>query len=175
MVTAREANRAAQQELYGEPLADVFGRLMHAFELTQGALASTLGISAPMLSQLNSANRVKIGNPAVVLRLQALQDLAYAVSVGTVEAHEVAQSLTDIRSITGAWTRADAVESSPGDEEIADALRSLLHTVASDQELQEAQSLLRDQHPGLADLVLAYGLSPREAAVEHIRAHKLLR
>ena len=85
VVDPTEANRAAQHELYGEPLADVFHRLMACFGATQGTLAQTLGISAPMLSQLMSANRVKIGNPAVVLRLQALQDLAHNVDRGLVD------------------------------------------------------------------------------------------
>ena len=64
-----EANLAQQRMLYGEPLADTTARVMTALGLTQAKLAQVLQISAPMLSQLISAHRVKIGNPAVVLSL----------------------------------------------------------------------------------------------------------
>ncbi|MEP6649017.1 MAG: hypothetical protein ABJA74_03775, partial [Lapillicoccus sp.] len=72
--------REQQRSLYGEPLGDLLTRLMRAFDLTQGRLAETIGLSAPMLSQLMSAQRVKIGNPAVVQRVQALIRLADEVS-----------------------------------------------------------------------------------------------
>ena len=64
--------REQQRSLYGEPLGDLFTRVMRALDLTQGRLAETVGLSAPMLSQLMSAQRVKIGNPAVVHRIQTL-------------------------------------------------------------------------------------------------------
>jgi hypothetical protein len=67
--------REQQRMLYGEPLGDLVTRLIAGLGLTQGRLAETLGISAPMLSQLVSAQRVKIGNPAVVHRLSALMAL----------------------------------------------------------------------------------------------------
>ena len=73
---AEAANRRTQRELYGEPIADIVGRITSALGLTQGRLAEVLGLSAPMLSQLISARRVKIGNPAVLGRLQSLTDLA---------------------------------------------------------------------------------------------------
>lgn len=69
-------NHERQRVLYGEPLADAAARIMTALGLTQGRLADALQLSAPMLSQLISAQRVKIGNPAVVHRLQALLQLA---------------------------------------------------------------------------------------------------
>ncbi|MBB1514330.1 hypothetical protein H5399_17245 [Tessaracoccus sp. MC1627] len=73
---AEAVNRQTQRELYGEPIADIVGRITSALGLTQGRLAEVLGLSAPMLSQLISARRVKIGNPAVLGRLQSLADLA---------------------------------------------------------------------------------------------------
>ena len=59
-------NVEQQRALYGEPLADTAARVMGALGLTQARLAQVLQISAPMMSQLISAQRVKIGNPAVV-------------------------------------------------------------------------------------------------------------
>lgn len=173
MVHPVEANRVAQQQLYGEPLADVFGRLMGAFGYTQGALAATLGISAPMLSQLMSANRVKIGNPAVVLRLQALQDLAHRVGAGEVEPEEVEEALTAIRTVSGQWTRSEALAATqPSDDDVVATLRQLLRAVASGQELRAAVDLLSTDHPGLAQLLEAYGLGSGTAAREHLRAHR---
>lgn len=68
--------REQQRSLYGEPLGDLLTRIMKALDLTQGRLAEIVGLSAPMLSQLMSAQRVKIGNPAVLQRIQTLIGLA---------------------------------------------------------------------------------------------------
>ena len=76
MSTPEDVNRQTQRELYGEPVADIVGRIMSSLGLTQVRLAEVLGLSAPMLSQLIGARRVKIGNPAVLGRLQSLSDLA---------------------------------------------------------------------------------------------------
>jgi len=65
-----------QRALYGAPLAELGATVRGSLGLTQGRLAEALGLSAPMLSQLMSGQRVKIGNPAVVHRLQRLLDLA---------------------------------------------------------------------------------------------------
>lgn len=173
MVQQVEVNRAAQEQLYGEPLADLFRRLMATFDCTQGALATTLGISAPMLSQLMSANRVKIGNPAVVLRLQALQDLAQRVTAGEVQQDDVEEALTAIRSVSGQWTRSEAIPATaPSDDDVATTLRQLLRAVASGQELRTAADLLRTEHPALAQLLEDYGLGSPAAAREHLRSHR---
>lgn len=82
------ANRQTQRELYGEPIADIVGRITSALGLTQGRLAEVLGLSAPMLSQLVSARRVKIGNPAVLGRLQSLTDLAAVAPTLTADEKE---------------------------------------------------------------------------------------
>jgi len=71
-----EDAREQQRTLYGAPLAEIGATVMSSLHLTQGRLAEVLGLSAPMLSQLLSGQRVKIGNPAVVHRLQLLLDLA---------------------------------------------------------------------------------------------------
>ena len=76
MSAPEDVNRQTQRELYGEPVADIVGRIMSSLGLTQVRLAEVLGLSSPMLSQLIGARRVKIGNPAVLGRLQSLSDLA---------------------------------------------------------------------------------------------------
>lgn len=71
-----EANRRTQTELYGAPVAELVSTVRGATGLTQTAVAKVLGLSAPMLSQLVSGQRIKISNPAAVARLEALLDLA---------------------------------------------------------------------------------------------------
>lgn len=73
---AIEENLARQRQLYGEPLADIAGRIRGDLGLTQAGLAQVLGLSAPMMSQLLSGQRAKIGNPAVLGRLQALVEMS---------------------------------------------------------------------------------------------------
>lgn len=71
--TARiAANRERQRELYGAPLGDRVRALTSTLGITQARLARVLGLSPAMLSQLVSARRVKIGDPAVLARLVLL-------------------------------------------------------------------------------------------------------
>src|SRR6478609_5534839 len=90
-----------QRNWYGEPLGDLFRRLIGDLGLNQARLAGVLGLSAPMLSQLMSGQRAKIGNPAVVQRLQALQDLAGHVADGSVTSSEATSRMEDIRQSSG--------------------------------------------------------------------------
>ncbi|WP_350274171.1 DNA-binding protein [Kribbella sp. HUAS MG21] len=98
-------NLQQQVELYGEPLGDVVRRITGALGLTQGGLAQVIGLSAPMLSQLVSAQRVKIGNPAVVARLRSVSELADLAVAGGIEPEHIPQELDGIRAATGAYTR----------------------------------------------------------------------
>src|SRR3954449_8617367 len=68
-----QRNLALQREWYGEPLGDRVRRLVVAFDISQAFLADVLGISAPMLSQVMSGRRAKIGNPSVLARLIMLE------------------------------------------------------------------------------------------------------
>ncbi|MDX3006466.1 DNA-binding protein [Kribbella solani] len=99
-------NIQQQIELYGEPLGDTVRRVLGPLGLTQGGLAQVIGMSAPMLSQLVSAQRVKIGNPAVVSRLRAATELADLAIASEVSEIDVAFSLDRIRETTGGLTTA---------------------------------------------------------------------
>jgi transcriptional regulator with XRE-family HTH domain len=98
-------NLQQQTELYGEPLGELVRRVAGPLGLTQGALAQVIGLSAPMLSQLMSAQRVKIGNPAVVSRLQTLDELAHLAVIGEIDPVDIPAELDRIRGATGAFTR----------------------------------------------------------------------
>ena len=93
--------RELQRSWYGEPLGALFRRLIDDLGLNQARLAAVLGLSAPMLSQLMSGQRAKIGNPAVVQRVQALQELAGQVADGSVSAAEATDRMEEIRRPQG--------------------------------------------------------------------------
>lgn len=167
-----ERNRAAQEEVYGEPLGEVFRRLIQAFRITQAQLAGILGMSPPMLSQLITAQRVKIGNPAVLQRTSALEDLAEQVRSGSVPPAEVARRLEEIKGSTGHRTRTDSQAVGSTDEAVVSAVRGLLRAVASGQDLRGAVDLLQVGHPGLAEVLMVYGLGPEQPAREHFERHR---
>lgn len=176
----RDRNRAEQVQLYGEPLSDVFARLTSGLGLTQAGLARTIGMSPPMLSQLGSAHRIKIGNPAVLRRLEALQQLLDDVHAGRVRMADVAEQVAAVRESSQSWTttRVDLPAAPPSREDRdateAATVRQLLRAVASGSELRQAADLLAGAHPGLADLLRTYGLGTAEEATAHLRRHREL-
>ena len=93
--------RELQRNWYGEPLGALFRRLIDDLGLNQARLAAVLGLSAPMLSQLMSGQRAKIGNPAVVQRVQLLQELAGQVADGSVSAAEATDRMDEIKKSQG--------------------------------------------------------------------------
>jgi transcriptional regulator with XRE-family HTH domain len=98
-------NRRRQRELYGCPLGDRVRTLTGTLGITQARLARALGISPPMLSQLASARRVKIGDPAVLARLQLL-DRRCGASVPR-EPAAVEALLDEVARARLQWTAAD--------------------------------------------------------------------
>ncbi len=142
------ANLQLQRELYGAPLADLAGRVRSALGLTQGRLADTLGLSAPMLSQLVSGQRVKIGNPAVVSRLEALLALADEAPTLTITEQETRLAAVKSQALTLGSTRTTSPRA--GSDRGDDALRAIRATAPPDA-LQRAADRLSDL-PELADL-----------------------
>jgi transcriptional regulator with XRE-family HTH domain len=72
-------NQERQRELYGAPLGERVRRLTGALGISQARLARTLGMSPAMLSQLVSARRVKIGDPAVLARMLMLDQRCHGL------------------------------------------------------------------------------------------------
>ncbi|SOC52153.1 helix-turn-helix domain-containing protein [Ornithinimicrobium cerasi] len=177
-------NVAEQIDLYGEPLADLFARLTSELGLSQAGLARTVGMSPPMLSQLGSGHRIKIGNPSVLRRLEALLQLHDEVTAGRVATDDLETLLAQVRDSTQPWTTtrhdlrpaADAPGTDDADPDLAGAetVRSLLRAVASGSDLRDAAERLAPHHPALADLLRTYGLGSVEDSVEHLRNHREL-
>lgn len=163
-----EANREAQRELYGEPLGETFRRMLATFGLTQAQLASVLGLSAPMLSQLMAGHRVKIGNPAVLERVRGLEQLTSLELPSQMSADEIAERLKVVSAATGHLTRATTqVVPLPGDP--VEAVRGLLREVASGRELRRAAALLQAELPEIAEFLAIYGTGSAEQARAHYR------
>ncbi|QBF45316.1 helix-turn-helix domain-containing protein [Janibacter limosus] len=141
-----DSNLSRQRELYGASLRELADRVMTALGLTQGRLAEALGLSAPMLSQLLSGRRVKIGNPAVVQRLQEL--LATAEAAPGLTPDEIAARIAAAREVQGTFT----TSRQPGEGDHVTAM-AVLRRTASVDDLVDASRLIRDRHPRLAALL----------------------
>src|ERR671917_2457873 len=90
-------NIALQREWYGEPLGDRVRRLVVAFDVSQAQLAEVLGLSPPMLSQLMSGRRGKIGNPAVLARMVMLERRVLTPSVASGDPAGIRRALEQVR------------------------------------------------------------------------------
>ncbi len=152
-----ERNRSEQSRLYGASLGEVFGRIQARLGLTQARLAQVLGLSAPMLSQLMSAQRVKIGNPAVVARVSMLSNLADQVERGEVAADALDSQLDDVARASGVITRTTEQSVRAGAGDGARAVRDLLRAQVPPAELAAAVRALRDGHPAVAAFLQRYG------------------
>ena len=141
-----ERNLAQQVEVYGESAAALVGRIRDRLGLTQRRIASVLGLSPAMLSQLVTGQRIKIGNPAVVGRLTALIELADGDTVPS--GSDLERRLEQIQAETRKLSTVSATR--PGD---AEPLPAQLRRVATRDELRSASRLLATDHAVLAELL----------------------
>ncbi|TCP50144.1 hypothetical protein EV191_108233 [Tamaricihabitans halophyticus] len=150
-----QRNLALQREWYGEPLGDRVRRLVVAFDVSQANLAEVLGISAPMLSQVMSGRRAKIGNPAVLARMIMLERKVLTPEVVSGEREALHGVLEEVRQSRPTVGRDSVpVGSSPDD---AVVLTVLKEAIEEDGDLDKAARLLDDDFPALADLVRRAG------------------
>jgi transcriptional regulator with XRE-family HTH domain len=151
-----QRNITLQREWYGEPLGDRVRRLVVAFDVSQAFLAEVLGISAPMLSQVMSGRRAKIGNPVVLARMIMLERkiLIPAVAAGRRDAMQAA--LEDVRDSRPTVGRDNIPVAAVADDH---AVLSALREVAEDEDLSEAAKRLDDDFPAIADLLRRAGLA----------------
>ncbi|CAG7651677.1 DNA-binding protein [Actinacidiphila bryophytorum] len=164
-----EEARELQRGWYGEPLGELFQRLIGDLGLNQARLAAVLGLSAPMLSQLKSGQRAKIGNPAVVQRLQALQELALQVAEGDTGALEAAARMEEIRESAGSSVLSTTTHSSAA---VVRGIQEVLRSVAPAAEIEQAARSLAPDHPHLAEFLRVYGTARTSEAVAHYEAHR---
>ncbi|BDH08833.1 MULTISPECIES: transcriptional regulator [Streptomyces] len=169
--------RELQRSWYGEPLGALFRRLIDDLGLNQARLAAVLGLSAPMLSQLMSGQRAKIGNPAVVQRVQALQDLAGQVADGSVSAGEATDRMEEIKKTAGGSVLNNTAQqtSSTGATTVRRVVReiqSLLRSVSDAGDIIDAANTLAPAHPELAEFLRVYGAGRTADAVAHYEAHQ---
>ncbi|MFI6941540.1 helix-turn-helix domain-containing protein [Streptomyces sp. NPDC050418] len=170
--------RELQRSWYGEPLGALFRRLIDDLGLNQARLAAVLGLSAPMLSQLMSGQRAKIGNPAVVQRVQLLQDLSGQVADGSVSASEAAERMEEIKKNQGGAVLTTTTQArgagvgAPTVKRVVREIQSLLRSVASAGEIIEAADTLAPTHPELAEFLKVYGAGRTADAVTHYESHQ---
>lgn len=143
-----------QRQWYGEPLGDRLRRLVVAFDVSQAFLADVLGISAPMLSQVMSGRRAKIGNPAVLARLIMLERKVLTPGVAAGHPEAIDEAMRDVRESNPTVSR-DNVPVHPGVDE--PTLLAALRDVAENENLVEAADQLEEGFPAIADLLRRAG------------------
>jgi len=145
-----QRNLALQREWYGEPLGDRVRRLVVAFDVSQAQLAEVLGISAPMLSQVMSGRRAKIGNPAVLARMVMLERRVLTPEVASGDKEALKRALEEVRNSRPKVGR-DTLPVDDGSGEMMALALIRRHTRGED--LQEAAELLAEKFPRLAGLL----------------------
>lgn len=145
-------NVAQQREWYGEPLGDRVRRLVIAFDVPQGHLADVLGISRPMLSQLMSGRRAKIGNPVVLARMMMLERRVLTPDVASGDPAAIRRALDEVRESRPTVGPDTIVVEAPVEPPADDALLALRQAARPD-ELAQAADTLRGRFPELAGLL----------------------
>lgn len=151
-----QKNIELQRQWYGEPLGDRVRRLVVAFDVSQAYLADVLGISAPMLSQVMSGRRAKIGNPAVLARLIMLERTILTPGVAAGDAEAIKAAMETVR-VSNPTVGRDNLPVHAGIAE--QALLAAVRDVAEDEDLVEAASRLDEDFPAIADLLRRAGKS----------------
>lgn len=150
-----QRNIALQREWYGEPLGDRVRRLVVAFDVSQAYLAEVLGISAPMLSQVMSGRRAKIGNPVVLARMIMLERKCLIPEVAAGRKEALLAALEDVKDARPTVGRDNIPVAAVADDGHALAA---LREVAEDEDLNEAAKRLDDDFPAIADLLRRAGM-----------------
>lgn len=151
-----QKNIEQQRQWYGEPLGDRVRRLVVAFDTSQAYLAEVLGISAPMLSQVMSGRRVKIGNPAVLARLIMLERKIMLPGVAAGIREAMIEAMNDVRDSNPTVGRDDLPVHKAIDEA---TLFAVLRDIVDDENLVDASDKLGDDFPAVADILRRAGES----------------
>ncbi|MTD54102.1 helix-turn-helix transcriptional regulator [Amycolatopsis pithecellobii] len=149
-----QRNIALQRQWYGEPLGDRVRRLVVAFDVSQAYLAEVLGISAPMLSQVMSGRRAKIGNPVVLAKMIMLERKCLIPDVAAGRKEALLAALEDVKAARPTVGRDNIPVAAVTDDRLALAA---LREVAEDEDLTEAAKRLDEDFPAIADLLRRAG------------------
>ncbi|HVV09561.1 helix-turn-helix transcriptional regulator [Amycolatopsis sp.] len=150
-----QRNISLQREWYGEPLGDRVRRLVVAFDVSQAYLAEVLGISAPMLSQVMSGRRAKIGNPVVLARMIMLERKCLIPEVAAGRKEALLAALEDVKDSRPTVGRDNIPVAAVSDDR---HVLATLRDIAEDEDLGEAAKRLDDDFPAIADLLRRAGL-----------------
>ncbi|HEY4421663.1 MAG TPA: XRE family transcriptional regulator [Pseudonocardia sp.] len=145
-------NRERQRELYGAPLGDRVRRLTSALGISQSRLARTLGISPAMLSQLVSARRVKIGDPAVLARLLLLDKRCHVLRTPP-ETRAVDALLAEVAQARWQWNEPRVPAQRGRRAPLAGAAAAALRGIAEPARLAAAAAALGPGFPELAEVL----------------------
>lgn len=148
---AMRRNVMLQRAYYGEAMGDRLRRLMRAYQLTQTALAHTLGISPAMLSQVMSGRRQKIANPTVVARLTALERRARNPDVVAGDPVVLAAVLEQVRELSPAVIAAERLSAEGVDAD--GALISALAATCTGVQLWKSAAAVSPVSATLAQLL----------------------
>lgn len=121
--------------------------------MSQAYLAEVLGISAPMLSQVMSGRRAKIGNPVVLARMIMLERKCLIPEVAAGHKEALLAALEDVKDARPTVGRDNIPVAAVDDRSALAALRE----VAEDEDLTEAAKRLDDDFPAIADLLRRAG------------------
>lgn len=154
--------REEQTALYGAPLGDLITQLTGVYGISRGRLATVLGLSAPMVSQLASGNRLKIGNPSAVQRMQRLLEVAPDVRAGALAADEAITQI-EAEQPGAVLTRSTQRLRRQGALDV----QLVLRWAASAQELGAAADALQADFPAVAEVLRIYGAGRSADAVTH--------
>ncbi|MBW4721492.1 DNA-binding protein [Saccharothrix sp. SC076] len=157
--------------MYGEPLGVLVGRIADQLGLTQARIGGVLGLSAPMISQLASARRVKIGNPVAVQRLQALVELGGLVAANRVATADVEARLAEIAGQAAVVTRGSTTGGTLTTRAAVRSVQALFRAVASAEEILDAAASIEAGHPEIAAVLKVYGAGRTGDAVAHYAAN----
>ncbi|WP_316668783.1 DNA-binding protein [uncultured Propionibacterium sp.] len=165
MVSPEEV-RARQAVLYGAPLSEVLGRCGSVLGVNQAGLARLLGISAPMLSQLINARRIKIANPAAAARLTRMVSLASDVREGRLP---VAAAISQMEA-DGAAEAPVTTLTAHLPRTIASQVQELFRATAAASDYLRAAELIRPYSPEIAELLRVFGAERLDRAETFVRA-----
>lgn len=164
-------NRAEQVRLYGSTIADVVADLTAALNVSQNRLAQILGMSAPMLSQLATGHRVKVGNPVVLQRIVRLQSVLPELAGGSLSPEDALAALGDdvgvlTRGSSGALARTEVAASRAG----GPVIQAMFRAVASARDWDAVADEVGADFPEIAHVLRVYGSGTATDANAHLLA-----